>query len=717
MNKKALKNAGSTLFLIVLFSLILTSLPAQRVMATTEIIAVSPTSGVVGNMVTVNGTIDTQNGAFTIRWNQTLNITSGTAQDVNVTASFFVPQTVGAPLGRNVTIELIDDLTGTTATANFTLFTKLHIQVETPPLPRQLQEGSTPRIAVNVTGGEANTVYAANITVTDPANQTYFSVVSLSNTTLTGYGEAVRTYNSTGFGLGAHTNYTGTYIAAFNETAQQEFFIGLTDKLEYRIGESVQVTATGYKPQEVVTANIITGEASVSNFPKNFSANSGGVVAFSWPVPQNASFGTYNLTLTNATSPGTMKEPGDTQTFEVSGIVCQVQTKNRADMAVVGVGVELYKAADPDSLLSTGQSNTTGWVRFNLASGNYTFKTLWKGVDVGQFNASITQDALLNFTVQLTNIQILVNDASGGLPLIDLRLSYNYTTRAGENKSEVASAITNLLGITEIYNVFENLSYVLEARRYNFTLPETPLYNRTSALPAPWNYVTILVPAYTAFVKVLDSHGDFVSNAVRVEAYEWSSGTSQPIQTLTSVGGNVTFSLTFGKYRLRALAGSTLLNETTLNLIENNFNLTFHLATLNTNILVSVRDYFGQPIPNANVTIERKIGEEYTSAYSQLTGADGATSFDSKVGGDSRLSIYVGGELVAVQTQFLSGRQNVVEFRLMDRAAIFGYPIPTGLFALLFFLLIMTVMVLILARERLVKVFRKKSKKVSQKGF
>jgi len=709
MNKKTLKNMGTILVLITLFSLFFASLPTQRVMATnTEIITINPSSGFVGNTTRIYGTINTTDGFFTVRWNQTLNITTSQATGVNVNASFLVPQTLGALTGRNVTVELIDDATGAIATTNFTLYTKFDMQVITLPPPKQMQEGSPMSIMVNVTGGEANTVYTANITVKNPANQTHSTPASLSNTTTIGSGSSIKTYPSNF--PGAHTNYTGKYLVNSSVTAaQKEFFIGLTDKSVYQRNETVLIQATGYSPSEVATLNIKFGTLPEEGFPKNRTADSGGKVAFSWKIPLNATPGTHTVTLTSATTGGTTKVPADIQNFEILGITSKVLTKNLADTAVVGVSVEVYKSTTPGSVLLSGKSNASGWIIFNLDSGNYTFKALWKGVQVySLINESITESTPpLNFTLQLTNLRTIVKNQSGGLPFIDLRTSYNYTTRANENKTEIVSLKTNLSGTAEIENVFTNLSYRLEARRYSFQLPGTPLENKT--LPTGWNIVTIVVPTYTAFVQVFDAKGEGVSG-VRIAAYEWSSGATQPQQTQTSDGGKATFSLTFGKYRLRASADSLVLNETTLDLIENNLNFTFNLATFKMDITASVRDYFGQPIANANVTIEHKIGEEYVFAYSQLTSADGSTTFISGTGGDSRISIYLGGKLVAVKSQFLSARQSSVEFQVAEYVAIFGYSIPTSLFALLIFLMVIAVGFLVISRGQLMKAFRKKRK-------
>jgi len=586
---------------------------------------------------------------------------------------------------------------------NFTVFGVPFYSVF--PQPDRIQEGLNTTLTVTLRDAAVSTNYSIQIRVNEPGGKSY-NISRFIETNGTGFGSISIKYWGD---FGAHTNLVGTYTATINETlATANFTVGLADKTEYRRGETVLVQAAGYGVSEVVTVNMKIGLLSAGGFPVNHTADGDGRVTFSWKISLNATPGTYNLTLASATSEGTVKTPFDTQNFEVLGVICRVQTKNLADDAVGGVSVEVYNTTAAGSPLIVGNSTVKGMIIFNLDEGNYTFKALWKGVQVGNFSESITADKTLNFTLQLTDLRILVRDATGGLPLIALRIGYNYTTRANVTKSESMSLETNISGVAEIDNMFVNLSYVLEGWRFGFSLPGTPLKNETLSLP--WNIVVISVPTYTTLVQVFDSKGSAVSG-IRISAYGWITGTSQPVQTQLSVKGNVTFLLTFGKYLLRAFYDSLALNETALDLIEDNFNFTFHLATLNTDFTIQVRDYFGQPVANANVTVERKIGEEYFFAYSQFTGADGSATFASKVGGDSRISIYVGGKLVAVKTQFLSGGHSLVDFQVAEYVAILGYPIPTGLFALLSFILVLAVVFLVLARGRLMKAFGKKLKR------
>jgi len=710
MNEKILKNAGVTLVLVILFSIVFVSLPTQRVMAAMSI-SINPQSGVVGDSVIVNGTIDTPDGNFTVRWNQT-NIKTGRALGVNVNVSFAVPPTVGASSGRNVTIDLIDDTTSSIASVNFTLYTRFDMQVMTEPPPIQFWEGLSTHIFAQVTGGESNTIYTANLTVKNPANQTHFIVASLSNTTTLGSGSSFKTY-PTDF-VGAHTNYTGNYLVAFNETiATGEFFIGLTDKSEYLRNETVSIRATGYKASEVVNVDIKTGGSSVASFPKSWQATSGGVVALAWQIPVNATPGSYTLTITNTTSEGTVKIPKDVQNFEILGFLCQVQTQNLAGEAVAGVWVEVYNVTLPNEALQNGDTNSTGWILFNLNSGYYTFRAFVKDAEVGvQENQNVTMDTTLTIRLRLVNVAATVETETGvKVPFVDIALKYNYTTRDNETISETASMQTNHTGMAEVRNLFTNTAYRVEAKRYNMLFSNTTFTIGFPPVFSAWINLDLTLPTYRLNVHALDSKSK-AADGVQMKVYEWASGVTTALQSSeTNQSGDVSFSLPFGRYRLRGYKDDAFLNETVINLFENPLAFTFYLTTVNVDVTVSAFDYFGQPVTNAEVKIERKVGQEYVLVESKLTGSGGSADFALLVGGDSRISVYVAGRLVAVKAQFLGAGSNQVTFYIGEYVSILGYPIETGLLALVSFIFVSAVVILILARRHWMKALGKRVKR------
>jgi hypothetical protein len=663
-----------------------------------------PTEGVVGDTLVAHGEIDTVNGSFTVRWNQAINFT-GTAEGNNATKSFVIPPTIGAPRpnGRNVTVELIDEfLDSIVETKNFTLFTAFDIKVDVPQSPKQLREGNATNIKANVTGGPPNMIYAANVTVKNPANQTHFAIMSLSNTTTTGSAGGAQVY-PTDFS-GAHTNLTGTYFVAFNGTlATEEFFVGLTDKTEYQRKENVRIQAAGYKASETVKVDIRTTE-SISGFPKNVTASSSGLVTATWMVPVNATPGTYHVALTNTTADGTAKTPTDTQDFEILGFACLVQAKNLAGEAVEGASIKVYNASATTTVLNEGLTNSTGWILFNRDEGNYTFKAFLGNVEVGlRANELITADTELHMNLSLTNFLVTVRTEEGeGVPLIGVALR--------ENKTGTKSAgQTNGTGMIAIRNLFTNRTYRAEATRYGSLFSNTTL----DVVPSPvggWVFLNLTLPNQQLNVHTIDAK-DESAVGVDIKVYEWASGTATPVDSnTTDFSGDVFFLLPFGRYILRAFKGDDFLHEIIVNL-DKPTALTFDLTTLNVDVIVSVFDYFGQPLANAEVKIERKIGQDFVLVSTKLTDSGGAAQFVDTVGGESRVSVNLGGALVAVRTQFLGAGSSDVAIRVAEYVAVAGYPLQTGAFVLLIFILVLIIIALVAARKRVMQVFRRSSKR------
>jgi len=710
MSRKALKKVAVLLVLMVSLSL-LASLNMPRVRANPASLSITPIEGVVGDTLVAQGTLDTLNGSFTIRWNQAVNFT-GTAVNDNATKSFVIPPTVGAPrpIGRNAIVELIDEtLDSVVATRNFTLFTNYDVQVVKPSFPMQLREGNSTNIRVNVTGGTPNTVYAANITVKNPVNQTHSTIVLLSNTTTTGSAGTVKAY-PTGFSS-AHTNLTGTYFVAFNGSlATDEFFVGLTDKTEYRRNENVLVQAAGYKPSEKIKLDIRVAE-SVSGFPQNFTASSSGLVTFIWKIPVNATPGTYHIVFTNTTVNGTVKTPTDAQDFEILGVICLIQVRNLVDETVESTSIEVYNASATATILTKGNTNSSGWIRFNLNDGNYTFKAFLKNVQVGLLaNEVITADKELFMQLSLVNFLFTVKtEEDEPIPLVDIALKFSYTSRDNRPVNETATAQTNASGAAALQNLFTNRTYRVEARRYGLLFSNTTVSVESSPT-LPLISLNLTLPNHSLKIHAIDSK-DRDAAEVDINVYEWTTGVGTPVESSkTSSSGDAAFSLPFGRYTLRAFIGSDFLSETVVDLDEP-LNLTFGLVTLNLDVTVSVLDFFGQPIANAEVKIERWTGQDFEPIPTQLTDSAGSAQFVEIVGGDSRVSVYVGGRLVAEETQFLGAGSNNVAMKVAEYVAILGYPILTGAFALIVFILALLVIVLVVARKRVIQVFRRSSKR------
>ena len=667
VNKKNLKKAKATAFILLACIFFLSSLQTPKVTAVVSIF-ITPASGNVGTSLTVIAEIDTENGSYIVRWNGSLNVTTGYAEGTNVRTSFTVPQTALPAQGPDILVEIIDNTTKAIRSTTFELIREYHIEAITPQPPLQLQEGANTTFWVYITGGESNTSYASSITVKDPVNNTY-PILTTINTNITGSGEKYITY-PTNFTVGAHTNYTGRYSIAFNETlAASEFSVGLTNATQYALFQTVNIRAANYTYlAERAWVNITHNGETI--FSEDVPANNS-LIATNWKIPVNASIGTYTVTITNSTPLGTRKPVNDTQQFIVRKPVfaVQVQAVNLNDEPLSKIILEAYNTTAKVETVST---KPTGGATFLLEMGNYTFKALLKEVEIGVLlNQSIMENKALTIRCQLTNIKMLVTDRAGTpVPFVGLAVNYSYTTTANASKQEILTFATNYTGVWKLRNMFTNISYDIEARRYGLVFNQTSIENMATL---PWFNITITLPTYTALIHVTDSKTSS-AEGVKVEAYEWNGGSTQ--YKTTNSNGDASFSLTFGKYRIRAYKDDILLNETTIDLIQNQSSFIFRLATLNVDLNVVVLDYFGQPIPNAVVNVEQKVTVE---SVEDTTGPDGRVTFSGILGGDLRISIRIAGEESGTKDFYLADSKEL-SFHLERYVSVAGYVMETSQF-------------------------------------
>jgi hypothetical protein len=640
-----------------------------EVTATTVAISINPKSGHIGDSIHVNGTIITPNGNYTIFFNGT-PVKNGTATNNEVNDIFTVPPNHPAD---NYNVTLQDLVSKINANATFTLEPKYYIKAVVPPTPKQLQESNSTTIWVNVTGGNANTVYVANITVKEPspASSTFSTrnTVSLTNTTTTGYGNGSAMYPEN-FTTGANTNYAGVYtMLFFNKTqtlATGNFTVGLTNATEYHRFQVVGIQAANYEPNEPAWVNITFTGKTV--FRQNVTAGSGGIINHNWTIPGNTSMGLYTVAVTNSTKVVTVKPVPDVQNFTIVEIPCQVRTQKLNGKALADVWVNVYNKTN--GLIASNLTDEEGWASVSVEGGNYTFNASLPinsvYVPVGTLvNKSVTESRNITLLCWVAGLNITV---SPPLPFINITMTYQNVTDSFE---------TNNTGIWKIPNLPTNISYTIVAQRYGY-----PFSNETlplkKLLPAnmnvSWVNLTITVPTYTLFVQALDSKGSPINN-VEVAVYEWSSGVAKPVQSnTTNDQGNASFhNVLFGKYKIWVYNPNQtiVLNETVVNLIQNQTLFVVHCNIYKVDLSVLVKDYFGKPISNALVKVEREVG-----AYTNNTGANGKALFENITGGEVQISVTINGKLCETKTVYVE-KTMVVEFRLGGYVMVAGYPVGT----------------------------------------
>jgi hypothetical protein len=602
-----------------------------------EITSITPParSGKVGDNVRVVGTINETGGEYRI-WFGSYNVTPeqarATGNQVDVT--FRIPPVPNA----NYTITLLDVHKSINATALFLVIPAYYIEAITPSPPQQLQENSTVNVLVNVTGGKANTVYYANVSVMlpSPLHINYSAMVELTNTTSTGSGYGSVTYpNQTLFQpLGSATNYTGLYQVYFNRTqglAGDSFSVGMTDKTQYHREDVVQIRAVGFEANQTVTINVtFPQKTKTDSFPVNASQE--GIVSTTWMVPVNASMGSYNVTI----YPMPPKQMRDSQLFSIIGYEVNVYTRNLNGDVVPQIQV---RALDEVNQTRTNvTSNENGLAHFQLEKGNHTFEAFWNAkVSVYQNpNVTITGNYTYDFACELTNMKITVKDKDENLiPFTPLNINYTYiTTKEGKIENGSITSQTDLSGLSFINSTLSHANYTVDASRYGIVFNKNN--NTIQYLPAKaWFNVTILCPTKALTLNITENHRNPLPSA-RVELIEQMGGISYT--EVTNGTGMVARNCTFGNYIVKVYMDNILLKETSLELFNDTYR-EIYCQLYNLTVSVKVVDYFGQPISNAKVTWQLESLQD-----SALTKSDGSVAFNNIIGGDLQVTVYLPGQ-------------------------------------------------------------------------
>jgi len=674
------KKKSTTVFMIALLALTLLSIYfIPRVAASPiTIYYFSPSTGYVGDSVQVIGSIDNANGTYRVFFDEELmaNGTASSQKDVNV--MFSVPHRYKG----SYIVRLYDVSANASVSKTFTLSTKYSISAVLPPQQTQLMEGQSAKIRVNVTGGERDMARWANVTVRlpYPVNTIYHNnSFQLVNTTRPGEYVAEGVYPRD-FGPKAHSNYTGTYNIASNITLETGAFkVGLTNATQYHRFETVAIQGANYtQPDEIALINVTLAGKTV--FSTNVSAVDG-VVNANWAIPWNATYGNYNVTVTNVTSPGTIKLIRDTQIFTISNATfqCWIQVKNLDNENVSAVTVAAYNGT---SMVSYNSSDNLGLAKLSLDAYTYSFKAFLKGVQVGNISAlNIERNITQTLVCQLANIKLFIKDrAENPLPFIAIDLRYNYTRVDDSKVSDTRTLETDSTGIVNFQNAFININYLIEAKRYGYIFNRISIGNLTAS-----QWVNITCPTYALFVHVVDSK-EIPLPKVSMNVTEWSSGLLVSNKTwVTDDWGSVSLNLAFGRYKVKVynysarLDSLVVLNETIVDLTEDKLFELVHCRIVNLSPSVLVIDSLGQPIPYAEVKVERlsEIKQEWVEIMPhQRTDSNGVALLPS-IGGDYSISIYVQGQLSGVKSFYID-ETNMHVFKMDKYITIGGFVLETS---------------------------------------
>jgi hypothetical protein len=679
-------------------------LPAVH--AAAPALTVTPSSGTVGQTVSVNGTIETTLGKFNIFFGSIEVIQNGSASGHNFTASFIVPQATYGP--HNITLQ--DVTLNHNATQSFTVqtsYTILPLNILAPP--RQMQEGAQVRIRARMFGGNSSAKYNRTITVTPPTplSSVYSATIQLM-TNQSGTAETYFYYPANFSSAGRTTNYTGTYWVQLykNATAggpQSWFYIGITNATSYHRLDWVNIQAMNYtKPNEWANITIAFGNKQINMI---YLPALNGTVTYNWHVPANASIGTYTVKVKSLNfTGGTVKKVPDVQNFTVPGFSVQFSTVNLNMKSIGGVNVTVYQI-DPFNtsktlLAITGVTKSDGNVTYPLERGNYTVKAYWKDVDVNE-TALIQVQNSSSWTIicQLTRIALTVFDGKTGraLPFLVFVLNATYRTSSNILQNETEGAITNTTATCIFNNQLVTANYkvaVYRAQRLMndswTTLPPIPLGTKV------FNF-NLTCPVFNLTIHAEDAKQATLPG-YPIMIYDYGGGLYANATTDTS--GNVTFSAAFGQYQIRLynIGETIMLNETLFTLV-NASSLLLRSSIFNANLSVTVVGYLGQPLPNVKVELER----EGVAPMEVNTDGSGTAFFGNIVGGNSYVLVYVGGNTPSATASVYVEDNTAISIGLGKYVNVLGLVImDTSQFAaLLTFIALIIVFALFIIYQRI----------------
>jgi hypothetical protein len=642
----------------------------------------SVSTGPVGYALNLQGTIYTSNGTYQVIFASQV-VASGTSDGYYVNSNFSVPEAASGTYA----LRLRDVTVNVNSTENdFQVTTSYIIN----PVPSQIQEGSSLALDVTVTGGNPTTSYFANVSAVlpSPLNTVYSKVVSLGTTSQKGTASAQVTFPDTSFQPnGSVTDYSGSYLVYFNQSnplAQSQFSVGFLDSSTYHRGQPVTIRAVGYQPNQAATLDVTNVASSASVDSESITASTDGVISKAWVVPSNVGLGDYKVTITPQ---GTEKSIQDSQTFSITGYPIQIKTINLANEVVSQIQVQALDQATNIAYNST--SGADGIANLNLEAGTHALTAFWNGVNVGGSNITVTGNGGFTLQCKLTDLKILVQNQNGvALPFVDLAISYKYQQANGGSQTGTASGQTDLSGAFVLKSTLTGISYTVDASLYNEVFNSAN--NTFNNIPSqPVSQIVITCPNEKLTINVVDYNKAAIPNT-RIELVELTNSLFYAATTDSS--GSVTSQVSFGMYRTRFYKDNILINQTNIKVFgvtEKQIQCTLY----GIQVSISVVDFFGRPISNANVTLN---GPE-TERFSALTKGDGTTTFSNVVGGDMQIVAFAPGAQNDYQAVTLTVSQPTSVQVKIDRYVVLGSLLiqVSSLFAILVILIAIIILVIV----------------------
>ncbi len=709
MNKKIVANVLLALTIFAFTFTPITVVLGQNQNLGVSILQVSPANaistsgqstynGTVGQIFNLQGTLYTSNGSYQVFLSNTV-IAQGVSEGLYVNVNFTVPSVPGGSYDLTLRDAAINvNSTGNTP-ETFLVLTAYAINA----IPSPVQEGGSVQLAVSITGGQPNIAYNANVSVVlpSPLSTEYSKIVSLGTSNAQGSANALVTYPDSSFQPSAGlTDYVGTYNIYFNQStslASNQFTASFLDSPNYHRGQTLTVKATGYQPNQVATFSVTSASNSTNLNSQTVTASANGVVTATWVIPNNLAIGSYNAMITPQ---GTVKAIQDSQTFSIPGYSISVNTINLASETVPNI---LIIAVDP--VANTNYNSTSdinGRSNLKLESGVQSLTAFFNGVNVGSSNITVTGDGNFNLQCQLTDLKIIVQNQNGvAMPFVSLAISYTFKPASGGSQTAAETGITDTSGKLVLNSTLPGITYTVNASLYNTVFNSAN--NTFNNIPAQaFSQIVVVCPNEPLTINVVGNNQEIIPEA-RIELVELANGLFY--SGTTDNAGSLSIEVTFGMYRARIYKDNILINQTDIAVFSNT-QQKIRCTLYGIQVLVSVIDFFGSPISNANVTINGPAGER----LSAKTQADGKVTFNNVIGGDLQIIAFAPGAENNYQATTVNANQAVSVQIKIDRFIALG-----SLLIEASSLIAMAVILAVIILFTLVEVLRRRKVKKSTK--
>ncbi len=656
-------------------------------------------NGTAGQAFNLQGTIYYSNSSYQVILGPNV-VATGISAGYYVNTNFTVPYIPSGSYDLTLRdVKLNVNSTGSTP-ESFQVLSGYYISA----VPSQTQEGSSVALTVSVTGGVPNAAYAANVSVVlpSPLNTEYSTIVSMGTSNQDGTATAQVTYPDSSFQpSGNTTDYVGTYNVYFNQSeglAQNKFSVGFLDSTTYHRGDIVTIGATGYQQDQAVALSITNDATGTTVDSQSLTASADGIINATWVVPPNTVIGDYNVTITPT---GIQKAIQDVETFSVPGYSIQVETVNLASEVVPQIQVQALDQAS--GTVYKGTSGSDGIVDLKLETGACSLTAFWKGVKVGETNITVTGNGAFTLLCQLTDLKITVQNENGiTMPFVNLAITYQYQPTSGAAQTENVSAQTDHSGTYTLNSTLTGISYTINASLYNQVFNSGN--NTVNNLPAQaLSEVVITCPNEALTFNVVGYNKAAIPDA-SINLVELTNGLFYTATTDSS--GSATSQVTFGMYRLQIYKDNILINETNVEAFgASQQQIICNLYGIQ--VSVSVVDFFGTPISNANVTLNGPA----TERFSAMTQGDGTATFNNVVGGDMQIVAFAQGAQNSYQAVTLSvDKPTSVQIQI-DRYIVLGsFLIPVS--SLITLIIILVAIVLFAT----VEIYRRRKVKQSRES-